>query len=146
MWCGVRIVSIAEFWNITESGTAKNQWDALVARQLNPRISVPTEKGKTMANYIEREKIFSVWRSMPAPASVTSLSAAIHQTPAIDIVRCKECKHWEDRVVNGEHYGFCHHPNLEHHAQATYTEPEDFCSGGELGEPMRTVYGRSEGE
>lgn len=45
-----------------------------------------------MAEYIERDKIFSVWRSMPAPASVTSLSAAINQTPAIEIVRFKDCK------------------------------------------------------
>lgn len=39
-----------------------------------------------MAEYIEREKIFSIWKSIPAPASVVSLSAAIHQTPAADVV------------------------------------------------------------
>ena len=39
-----------------------------------------------MADYIDREKIFSIWRSMPAPASVTSLAAAISQTPAADVV------------------------------------------------------------
>lgn len=39
-----------------------------------------------MAKYIEREKIFSIWKSIPAPASVVSLSAAIHQTPAADVV------------------------------------------------------------
>ena len=59
-----------------------------------------------MADYIDREKIFSIWRSMPAPASVTSLAAAISQTPAADVVevrhgrlylaedavfRCSEC-------------------------------------------------------
>ena len=38
-----------------------------------------------MADYIDREKIFSIWRSMPAPASVTSLAAAISQTPAADV-------------------------------------------------------------
>lgn len=39
-----------------------------------------------MAEYIERAKIFSVWRSIPAPASVASLAAAISQTPAADVV------------------------------------------------------------
>lgn len=39
-----------------------------------------------MAEYIERAKIFSVWRSIPAPASVVSLAAAISQTPAADVV------------------------------------------------------------
>ena len=38
-----------------------------------------------MADYIDRNKIFSIWRSMPAPASVVSLAAAISQTPAADV-------------------------------------------------------------
>ena len=42
-----------------------------------------------MADYIDREKIFSIWRSMPAPASVTSLAAAISQTPAADVVEVR---------------------------------------------------------
>lgn len=47
-----------------------------------------------MADYIDREKIFSIWRSMPAPASVTSLAAAISQTPAADVVEVRHGK-WE---------------------------------------------------
>lgn len=42
-----------------------------------------------MADYIDREKIFSIWRSMPAPASVTSLAAAISQTPATDVAEVR---------------------------------------------------------
>ena len=42
-----------------------------------------------MTDYIDREKIFSIWRSMPAPASVTSLAAAISQTPAADVVEVR---------------------------------------------------------
>lgn len=38
-----------------------------------------------MAEYIERANIFSVWRSIPAPASVASLVEAIHQTPDADV-------------------------------------------------------------
>ena len=49
-----------------------------------------------MADYIDREKIFSIWRSMPAPASVTSLAAAISQTPAADVV---EVRHGRWNVV-----------------------------------------------
>lgn len=47
-----------------------------------------------MADYIDREKIFSIWRSMPAPASVTSLAAAISQTPAADVAPVVHGK-WE---------------------------------------------------
>lgn len=42
-----------------------------------------------MDDYIDRKKIFSIWRSMPAPASVTSLAAAISQTPAADVVEVR---------------------------------------------------------
>ena len=38
-----------------------------------------------MSDYIERDKIFSVWRSIPAPASLVSLAAAISQTPSADV-------------------------------------------------------------
>ena len=47
-----------------------------------------------MADYIDREKIFSIWRSMPAPASVTSLAAAISQTPAADVATVRHGR-WE---------------------------------------------------
>lgn len=48
-----------------------------------------------MVDYIDREKIFSIWRSMPAPASVTSLAAAISQTPAADVVEVRHGR-WDE--------------------------------------------------
>ena len=65
-----------------------------------------------MADYIDREKIFSIWRSMPAPASVTSLAAAISQTPAADVVEFRHGR-WEMVSYNGVYdmrcsvCGFC---------------------------------------
>lgn len=38
-----------------------------------------------MGDYIEREMIFKTWKNIPLPASVTSLSAAIHNTSAADV-------------------------------------------------------------
>lgn len=69
-----------------------------------------------MADYIDREKIFSIWRSMPAPASVTSLAAAISQTPAADVVEVRhgrwikhewynECEACRAKVICG--YNYC---------------------------------------
>ena len=49
-----------------------------------------------MADYIDREKIFSIWRSMPAPASVTSLAAAISQTPTANVVEVRHGRWIED--------------------------------------------------
>lgn len=53
-----------------------------------------------MSDYIDREKIFSIWRSMPAPASVTSLAAAISQTPAADVAEVRHGR-WETAPYNG---------------------------------------------
>lgn len=38
-----------------------------------------------MTDYISRDEIFSVWRSMPKPASISSLVDAINRTPAADV-------------------------------------------------------------
>lgn len=38
-----------------------------------------------MSDYISRDEIFSVWRSMPKPASISSLTEAINRTPAADL-------------------------------------------------------------
>ena len=38
-----------------------------------------------MSDYISRDEIFSVWRSMPKPASISSLTDAINRTPAANV-------------------------------------------------------------
>lgn len=48
-----------------------------------------------MSDYIERDKIFSVWRSIPAPASLTSLAAAISLTPSADVAPVRHGR-WND--------------------------------------------------
>ena len=51
------------------------------------------------AEYIDRNKIFSVWRSMPDPASVDSLMPAIFQIPLADVapVRHGRWLTWEEK-------------------------------------------------
>lgn len=58
-----------------------------------------------MVDYIDREKIFSIWRSMPAPASVTSLAAAISQTPAADVAEVRHGR-WIGIEYDGYADGF----------------------------------------
>lgn len=82
-----------------------------------------------MDDYIDREKIFSIWRSMPAPASVVSLAAAIGQTPSADVapvVRCRECRHWTGIALGMRCKLYSFPPNAW-----IYSKPEDFCSRGE---------------
>lgn len=81
-----------------------------------------------MAEYIERDKIFSVWRSMPTSASVASLAKAIHLTPAIAVVLCKDCTRWSrNRGVVDSPNGHCFCHDIE-------TNGYDFCSYGERSE------------
>ena len=85
-----------------------------------------------MADYIDREKIFSIWRSIPAPASVTSLAAAISQTPAADVVpvvRCRECTHYKicDEWKNGKRM-LC---EIHHHSYLDHDGDNHFCSWGQ---------------
>lgn len=47
-----------------------------------------------MSDYISRDEIFSVWRSMPKPASIASLTDAINRTPAADVEPVR-CGRWE---------------------------------------------------
>ena len=54
-----------------------------------------------MADYIDRNKIFSIWRSIPAPASVVSLAAAISQTPAADVAPVRHGR-WLPQIVLGK--------------------------------------------
>lgn len=51
-----------------------------------------------MSDYISRDEIFSVWRSMPKPASISSLTDAINRTPAADVAEVRRGRwiSWED--------------------------------------------------
>ena len=59
-----------------------------------------------MAEYIEREKIFSIWRSMPDPASIATLSTAISLTPAADVAPVVHGE-WELKHIGAGHYWEC---------------------------------------
>ena len=80
-----------------------------------------------MSDYIERDKIFSVWRSIPAPASLASLAAAISQTPSADVapvIRCEECRYYQNAKLNKKGFLICPASGME------ITE-DDYCSYGE---------------
>lgn len=52
-----------------------------------------------MSDYISRDEIFSVWRSMPKPASIASLTDAINRTPTADVEPVRHGE-WNIRVSN----------------------------------------------
>lgn len=59
-----------------------------------------------MSDYISRNEIFSVWRSIPKPASVASLAEAINRTPAADVEPVRRGRWEECDWVDVDEHGF----------------------------------------
>lgn len=80
-------------------------------------VSVPTEKGVAMSRYIDAEVMIA--NALQDSERLYLESVAKH-TPSINIVWCKECKHW---WIDGD--------NMLCHIHYDPTVPEHFCSYGE---------------
>ncbi len=83
-----------------------------------------------MSEYIDRDKVFSIWRSNPAPASAGSLATAIYQTPAADVVgvvRCRDCRWYNAGKNEVESWSDC----TLRYGKHFNVNPDDFCSQGE---------------
>ena len=59
-----------------------------------------------MSDYISRDEIFSVWRSMPRPASISSLTDAINRTPAANVEPVRHGRWEETDWVEPDGHGF----------------------------------------
>lgn len=68
---------------------------------IGKKLKRPGTGGLSMSDYISRDEIFSVWRSMPKPASISSLTDAINRTPAADVepVRNVRIREGEEQYV-----------------------------------------------
>ncbi len=60
-----------------------------------------------MSDYISRDEIFSVWRSMPKPASISSLTDAINRTPAADVEPVRHGRWMHEETEGGFHIWSC---------------------------------------
>jgi hypothetical protein len=73
------------------------------------------------------EDFFDRWESRVKNAEPVTIDVVqntrtlLRDAPSIDIVRCKECKHW---VSDGGAIMFCEHTDIP-------TDANDFCSWGE---------------
>lgn len=57
------------------------------------------------------------------------IMAIIDQAPIIDIVQCKECKHWERLNYEAPKEGWCNTPMI--YCDGKWTDADDYCSYGE---------------
>ena len=78
-----------------------------------------------MSRYIDAEWLMNFFVDIPNNFTLTigNLRATVNDAPSIDIVRCRECRHRNERCGMGEHR-WCEILNMS-------TTPDDFCSYGE---------------
>ena len=83
-----------------------------------------------MSRYVDAEYVKAVMlndRLMQGNAEFTlyaqQVETQVNALPSIDIVRCRECRHRNERCGMGEHR-WCEILNMS-------TTPDDFCSYGE---------------
>ena len=88
-----------------------------------------------MSRYIDIEPILE-WCSDPEvcePYGINSveLERKLYDAPSIDIVRCRECKYWDDRRKDAwwSNEGAC--TITSRLGDVTYRNHDDFCSHGE---------------
>ena len=78
-----------------------------------------------MSRWIDTEWLMNFFVDIPNNFTLTigNLRATVDDAPSIDIVRCRECRHRNERCGMGEHR-WCEILNMS-------TTPDDFCSYGE---------------
>ena len=80
-----------------------------------------------MSRYVDAEwlkelyKPYASFNGKEYSVPIGAILANIDDAPSIDIVRCKECKHW---VSDGGAIMFCEHTDVP-------TDANDYCSYGE---------------
>ena len=85
-----------------------------------------------MSRYIDAEWLLNFFEPYPNDyqTPLGLLRACIDDAPSIDIVRCKECKHWRAYETWSECELWAGDPY-----ETAKTEADDFCSYGERSEP-----------
>lgn len=80
-----------------------------------------------MSRWIDADALKESWKEIEIDGATLSviygLLKSVDEAPSIDIVRCKECRHRNERCGMGEHR-WCEILNMS-------TTPDDYCSYGQ---------------
>jgi len=82
-----------------------------------------------MSRWIDAEWLMNFFVDIPDNFTLTigNLRATVNDAPSIDIVRCKECKHWSGCKSTMHNNHLCSRAeNVDY-----WTRADDFCSYGE---------------
>lgn len=89
-----------------------------------------------MSRYIDADAFLKEYCE-PYPHVFMAMSKAMAEAPSIDIVRCRECKHWQPHEQygydedNDEYHDYCGLLVPEDDYYAIERRADDFCSYGE---------------
>ena len=88
-----------------------------------------------MPEYINKQEILEKAKSHQGnPFGIPAIIKAIENTKGVEIVRCKDCKYWQNKVFDPiieRHIGECHCSQWENDYFWCETSENDFCSYGE---------------
>ena len=62
----------------------------------------------------------------------TDIEKMLNSAPSIDIVFCKECKHWEHLNYAAPKEGWCDGQMLMPYFEGRWVDGDDFCSHGKV--------------
>ena len=84
-----------------------------------------------MSRWIEAEWLLNFFEPYPNDyhTPLGTLRACVDDAPSIDIVRCKECKHWERLNYEAPKQGWC--DDQMPYSDGRWVDADDFCSYGE---------------
>lgn len=84
-----------------------------------------------MSKYIRLDEATDLFRGIDATMVGSFVADTLESLPTIDIVRCEECEHWDDRRKDAwwSNEGAC--KRTSRLGDATYRNHDDFCSYGE---------------
>ena len=82
-----------------------------------------------LIDFIDCGHLRNPFESCFSERDVVNMLEARPTVDAVEVVRCKECKHWYEYSCN-EKYGSCHFWQANDN-ENTETESDDFCSYGQ---------------
>lgn len=82
-----------------------------------------------LIDFIDCGHLRNPFESCFSERDVVNMLEARPTVDAVEVVRCKECKHWYEYSCN-EEYGSCHFWQANDN-ENTETESDDFCSYGQ---------------
>lgn len=85
-----------------------------------------------MSDLISRSALIAEFNKIGSDLwHISAIETYIEEAPAVEVVRCKDCKYWQKHQYDYRTDGLCECLVKYHDAERYMTEEDHFCSYGE---------------